>query len=166
MGFEIDTARPCHDQHVSVNGSLGVSVDGFSRYSSDEEVDTSFTRQCASVKTRLCLPAAPFINQWGNKQIAMLIRECMLSNQLISLPINYGTDVSGGNGVSVSESEASEVSGLSGLARKERVVWLKIRCKSITNPLFLVPKKKGKIQPPAFQSLSVLHPIIIIQHPK
>ena len=37
--------------------------------------------------------------------------------------------------------------------------------KSVTNPIFWVPKQLGKSQPPAFQSPSVLHPIIIIQHP-
>ena len=44
------------------------------------------------------------------------------SNKLTPLPINDDTAVSGGNGVSVSESEVSAVSGMSGVARKERVI--------------------------------------------
>ena len=45
--------------------------------------------------------------------------------------------------------------------------WSGCKCvaKSVTNPLFWVPKKIGKIQPPDFQSPHVLHPLRIIQHP-
>ena len=49
-----------------------------------------------------------------------------MSNQLIPLPLNDDTYVSGGNGVSVSDSEVSTVSGV---ACKERVVSLQIRLK-------------------------------------
>ena len=49
----------------------------------------------------------------------MLIGNFMLLNQLIPLPINDYTDVSRGNGVSVSESEVSVVSGVD---CKERVI--------------------------------------------
>ena len=46
----------------------------------------------------------------------------MLSNQLISLPLNDDTAVYGGNRVSVTESEVSAVSGVLDVAPKERVV--------------------------------------------
>ena len=69
----------------------------------DEEVETSFTCKCTSVETCLLIPAALFRNQSGNKQIAMLVGMCLLSNQLILIPLNDDTVVSGGNGASVSE---------------------------------------------------------------
>ena len=59
----------------------------------------------------------------------MSVRMCPLSNQLIPLPLNDDAAVSGGNGVSVSESEVSAVSGVLDTAPKERVVWLQMRRK-------------------------------------
>ena len=131
----------------------------------DEEVYTSFTRQCASVETRLHLPASPFRNQSDNQNIDMSVGMCLLPNQLITLPLNDDTAVSSGHGVSVLESEVSVVLDMSDMDRKERVVWLQMRRKSFTNTIFLVRKKSEKIQPPASQTPSVLHPIRIIQHP-
>ena len=45
------------------------------------------------------------------------------------------------------------------------VAWLQMRRKKRHKSPFFSTKKTGKIQPPDFQSLSVLHPIRIIQHP-
>ena len=84
----------------------------------DEEVDTSSTRQSVYIEIRLCLPSAKFRKQSSNRQIAMSVGICPLSNQLIPLPINDDTDVSGGNGVSVSESKVSGVSAVLGVAPK------------------------------------------------
>ena len=63
---------------------------------------------------------------------------------------NDDAAVSDGNGLSVSESEVSEVSGMLGVARKERVFWLQMPRKKRHKYPFLVPKKSGKIQPPDF----------------
>ena len=54
----------------------------------------------------------------------MSVRMYPLSSQLIPPPLNDDTDVPGGNGVSVSDSEVSALSGASDVAPKERVVWL------------------------------------------
>ena len=80
----------------------------------------------------------------------MLIRNCPLSNQLIPLPLNYDTAVYGGNGVSVSDSEVSEVTGVPSVARKERVVCLQMRRKTRHKSPFFSTKKIGKIQPLGF----------------
>ena len=66
---------------------------------------------------------------------------CPLSNQLIPLPLNDDTDMSGGNGISVLESEVSVVSGVLGVACKERVVCLKMGRKKRHKSPFLVPKQ-------------------------
>ena len=87
-----------------------------------------------------------------------------MSNQLIPLPLNDDTYVSGGNGVSVSDSEVSTVSGVLGVACKERVVSLQIRLKKRHKAPFFSTKKSGKIQPPAYQYPYFLHPIRIIKH--
>ena len=74
----------------------------------------------------------------------MLVGMCPLSNQLIPLPLNDDTDVISGNGVSASESEVLEVSVMSGVTFKERLVWLKIRRKKHHKPPFLSAKKPEK----------------------
>ena len=89
---------------------------------------------------------------------------CPLSNQLIPMPLNYDTDASSGNGVSVSESEVSAVSVVSEVARNKMLVWLKMCRKKRHKSPFISTKIIGKIQPPAFQYPYVLHPIIIIQN--
>ena len=71
----------------------------------------------------------------------MSIGNYPLSNHLIPLTLNDNTDVSGGNGVSVSE---SEVSGVPGVACRERVVWLPMRCKKRHKSPFLNTKKLEK----------------------
>ena len=118
-----------------------------------------------SFKTRLCLPAAPFRNQSGNQQITMSVGMCPLSNQLIPLPLNDDTYVYLGHGVSVSDSEVLFVSVLSGFFGKKRVVWLKMCRKKRHKSPFLLPKKSGNSQLPAFQYPYVIHQLIIIQHP-
>ena len=72
------------------------------------------------------------------------LRKCPLSNQLIPLPLNDDTAVSGGNEVSVSESEVSSVSGGSGVFCNERVVWLQTRHKKRNKSPFFSTKKVGK----------------------
>ena len=84
----------------------------------------------------------------------MSVRMCPLSNQLIPLPLNGDTDVSGGNGVSVSESEVSAVLGVSDADRKERVVWLQMRRKKRHKSPFFSTKKIGK-KPTAGFSISI-----------
>ena len=69
---------------------------------------------------------------WGNDPF---------SNQLIPLPINNDTAVSDRNGMLVSE---SEVSGMLGVACKERVVCFQIRRKKRHKSPFLSTKKIGK----------------------
>ena len=103
----------------------------------DKEFDTSFTHQCASVKTSIRLPASQFRNKSGNQQIAMLVGMYPLSNQLIPLPLNYDTSVSGGNGVAVSESKVLAVSGVLDVARKERLVWLQFFCQKLHKSPFM-----------------------------
>ena len=71
-------------------------------------------------------------------------RKCPLSNQLIPLPLNDDTAVSGGNGVSVSESEMSTVLSVLDVAPKEMVVWLQINRKNCPESPFLSTKKIGK----------------------
>ena len=63
MGFEINTARPRHHRFVTGNRRLRVSVDILFSQSTDKEVDTSFTRQCVLVETRIRLLDALFRNQ-------------------------------------------------------------------------------------------------------
>ena len=106
----------------------------------DEEIDTSFTHKCTSVETRICILAATFRNQPDNQQIAISVGMCPLSNQLIPLPLNDDTAVSGRNEVSVSDSELPEVLGVSDVATKQRAVWLQMCCKKRHKSLFLVPK--------------------------
>ena len=68
-------------------------------------------------------------------------RKCQLSNQLIPLPLNDDTYVSLGNGVSVSDSEVSSLSGMLGVFGKERVVWLQMRRKKRHKSPFCSTKK-------------------------
>ena len=75
MRFKIDKARPRHCQFVSVNGFLRVSVYRLFRWSTNEKVDTYFTRQWASVETSIRLPSALSRNQWGHQQSAMSIQK-------------------------------------------------------------------------------------------
>ena len=77
-----------------------------------------------------------------------------LSNQLIPLPLNDDTSVSSGNGVSVSESEVSEVPGMSGMARKERVVCLQMRLQKRHKSPFLSTNTIGE-NPTAGFSVSI-----------
>ena len=70
-----------------------------------------------------------------------------------------------GMGCNLSESEVSVVLVMLGMARKERVIWLQICRKKRHKYPFFCTKKIGKIQPPALQYPSVLHPIRIIQNP-
>ena len=82
-----------------------------------------------SVKKCLRLPDSTFRNKSGNQQITTLVGICPLSNKLVPLPLNDDTDVPGGNGVSVPESDMSSLSGVLELACKEVVVWLQMRRK-------------------------------------
>ena len=71
---------------------------------------------------------------------------CPLSNELIPIPLNYDTAMSGGNGVLVQESQVSAVSGVSYVSPKERVVWLQMRRKNRhKSPFFSIknPRKKS-----------------------
>ena len=95
------------------------------------------THQCVYVEARLRLPASIFRNQLGNQQIVMLVRMCPFSNQLIPLPLNDDTAASGGNGMKISESEVSPVSGALGIVVKERMVCLQMRRKKVSQiPFF------------------------------
>ena len=71
-------------------------------------------------------------------------RNCSLSNQLIPLPLNDDTAVSGGNGVSVSKSEVSAVSDVLVVACKKRVVWLQMCHKKCHKSPFLLTKNRKK----------------------
>ena len=83
-----------------------------------------------------------------------------MSNQLIPLTLNYDTDMSDGNGVSVSESGVLGVlgvlgvSGVLGVDRKERIFWLQKRRKKRHKSPFLRCKKIGK-NPSAGFSISI-----------
>ena len=74
----------------------------------------------------------------------MSVGMCPLSNQLILLSLKYDKSVSGGIGVSVSDSEVSSVLGVVDVDPMERVVWLQIRRKKHHKFPFLVPQKPEK----------------------
>ena len=84
----------------------------------------------------------------------MSVGMCPLSNQLTPLPLNDDAAVYGGSVVLVSDSEVSAVSGMSDVATKERVVWLKMRRKKRHKSPFFSTKKIGE-NPNALSSISI-----------